>query len=72
VIRNKDIRRGLPGHDCEHCRSFINAVCQDGKIDKQSFLNNCSRHKCEFSPDPTPDGFWELSFADSLRNRGPN
>ena len=69
VIRKKDIRRGLPGHDCEHCRDFINAICCD-ENDKTKFLNTCSKHKAEFSPDHTPDGFWELSFADSLRNRG--
>ena len=28
-----------------------------------------SRHRSRFSPDNTPDGFWEMSFADSIAER---
>ena len=37
--------------------------------DEAELLQVCSRHKAYERPQDTPDGFWELSFQDSIANR---
>eukprot|EP00586_Coscinodiscus_wailesii_P007656 CAMPEP_0172523712 /NCGR_PEP_ID=MMETSP1066-20121228/293806_1 /TAXON_ID=671091 /ORGANISM="Coscinodiscus wailesii, Strain CCMP2513" /LENGTH=449 /DNA_ID=CAMNT_0013306799 /DNA_START=183 /DNA_END=1529 /DNA_ORIENTATION=+ len=72
TIRQKSIRRTLPGHTCPNCDAFVNALCAGSNpaiTDRGEFLKHCSRHKCHYSPEATPEGFWELSFADSIRER---
>ena len=36
---------------------------------KQDFLNEFSRHRHRFTPPQTPEGYWELSFLDSIEKR---
>lgn len=32
----------------------------------KEMIQQCSRHRTTFSPEPgTPEGYWDLSFADS-------
>jgi len=74
VVRCRDKRRTMPGHACEHCVKFIDAVCGpadggDGVFDRDKMIMDCSRHRANHSPDHTPDGFWELSFADEIAAR---
>jgi len=62
TVRNKSERDQLPGHECEHCKKFYDAV---GIDDKKKFLNFCSRHKYQDSPPTTPENYWEVSFPDT-------
>merc|ERR1712217_1006588 len=68
VVRNREVRLGLPGFDCEMCRSFYGAVA--GTIDGTGAMAEraaracraASRHRLEHAPVCTPPGFWDLSF----------
>ena len=65
-IRKKDDRAQLPGFTCHECEKFYKLMVEQGVIDsdsqKQTFLNKCSRHKAQYTPPSTPDGFWDLSL----------
>jgi len=74
VVRNRSDRRSMRAHDCPECKAFLDAVCgkegENNIFDRSKLIQQCSRHRSNFSQDPpTPDGFWELSFADSLKAR---
>lgn len=72
VVRGRKERQALPGHDCEECRGFLDAVCNapGGEVfDKGQLVRECSRHRARHTPPETPDGFWELSFADERAER---
>ncbi|KAF1315521.1 DNA endonuclease rbbp8, partial [Globisporangium splendens] len=67
VVRNRDARAALPGHDCVECRKYYEAL--DGVISADDVARQkaaCSRHRARFEPYNTPDGFWRLSFPDSV------
>jgi hypothetical protein len=67
VVRGKKAREALRGYDCEECRGFLSAVCDHpgGDVfDRNKLIQRCSRHRARNTPPSTPDGFWELSFAD--------
>ena len=76
VVRGRERRRALPGHECEQCEAFYAALCRGGKEDEAPFdraqlIADCSRHRCGHDPtNLTPDGFWELSFADEREGYG--
>lgn len=66
VVRNREARAALPGHDCVECRKYYEAL--HGLIpdaDAQLAKAKCSRHRAKFEPYNTPDDFWRLSFPDS-------
>jgi hypothetical protein len=65
-VRKKAERDKLPGHDCEHCAKFYEAVSDgaDPKI-RQGLINACSRHKHIHTPPGTPPGYWDMSFPGS-------
>jgi hypothetical protein len=69
VVRNRDKRRAMPGHCCDECQAFVNVVCRDGAFDRDAMIRECSRHRSNHTPPMTPDGFWELSFADEMIDR---
>ena len=58
-------------YDCTCCNGYYDALLE-GKgaecFDRESLMRH-SRHRSRFSPDNTPDGFWEMSFADSIAER---
>uniref|UniRef100_K3W5G9 DNA endonuclease activator Ctp1 C-terminal domain-containing protein n=1 Tax=Globisporangium ultimum (strain ATCC 200006 / CBS 805.95 / DAOM BR144) TaxID=431595 RepID=K3W5G9_GLOUD len=67
VVRNRDARAALPGHDCVECRKYYEAL--DGVISADDVARQkaaCSRHRARFEPYNTPDDFWSLSFPDSV------
>mmetsp|Transcript_12861 Transcript_12861/g.27855 ORF Transcript_12861/g.27855 Transcript_12861/m.27855 type:complete len:393 (+) Transcript_12861:97-1275(+) len=55
VVRGKEQRLALPGHDCEMCRRFYAAAGMGSGL-------KSSRHRSEHAPTNTPPGFWDLSF----------
>lgn len=51
VVRKRDERMDLPGHDCEECRKFLDAVeVAGGDIDRAEIINKCSRHRSRHKP----------------------
>ena len=70
VVRNKEKRRAMKGYACEQCRPFVDAIAK-GDLKGKHFPNlqemfcDCSRHRSNHTPQLTPKGFWDLSFADS-------
>jgi hypothetical protein len=46
-------------------------VChgKGGDVFNRKELMDCSRHRAAHSPESTPEGFWELSFADEIEDR---
>lgn len=66
VVRNREARAALPGHDCAECRKYYDTL--DGLLpdaDVALAKAACSRHRARFEPYNTPDDFWRLSFPDS-------
>ena len=51
VVRKRDERMDLPGHDCEECRKFLDALeAAGGHIDRDEIINQCSRHRSRHKP----------------------
>jgi hypothetical protein len=72
VVRGKNAREVLKGFDCERCGGFFNAVLEGKGSDvynRNDLICKCSRHRSKWSPDKTPQDFWEMSFADSIAAR---
>ena len=70
VVRGKDKRRAMPGHECEQCKEFYDTVCnaEGGKVFvRNKMICDHSRHRSNHSPEQTPKDFWELSFVDEKR-----
>ena len=66
MVRKKDLRSSLYGGDCNECRNFYQAMYGNDPEKMKEMIQQCSRHRTKFSPDPgTPEGYWDLSFADS-------
>ena len=65
VVRNREARKALPGHDCTECKKYYDALAELGAVDVATQMHNCSRHRARFEPYQTPDDFWRLSFPDS-------
>ena len=63
VVRGKDARAALPGHDCEECRKFLDALGNDTGF-RDTIVQECSRHRSRFAPPSTPKDYWRLTFAD--------
>ena len=66
VVRGKNARAALPGHDCEECRAFYTALQRSGVVSKESMaehLQLCSRHKHASTPPDTPEGFWSNNMS---------
>ncbi|CAM9361911.1 unnamed protein product, partial [Scytosiphon promiscuus] len=68
VVRDRSKRAMMKGHDCEHCMAYLAAV-GGSPGEREAMLNMCSRHRyteANGRPAETPEGFWDLSFADSI------
>ena len=63
VVRGKDARAALPGHDCEECRKFLDALGNDTGF-RDTIVQECSRHRSRFPPPSTPKDFWRMTFPD--------
>lgn len=64
VVRGKEARAALPGHDCEECRKFLDALGPG--FDRDEVVQRCSRHRAKQAPPSTPSNFWALTFIDSV------
>eukprot|EP00873_Tetraselmis_striata_P005719 jgi/Tetstr1/425983/TSEL_016332.t1 len=85
VVRGKDKRARLPGHACEDCTKFYNALASWGHCPEQpecghrvnrnpfaahgALQQELSRHRHTHKPPETPEGFWDMGFMDSLDSR---
>lgn len=59
----KEARAQLPGHTCAECEAFYAAQKAKG-VDSEEIrdiLNTCSRHRQQWAPKSTPEGFWDMS-----------
>ena len=69
VVRDRDKRRAMKGFECDQCREFYEALAKGGEdFNREEMVCKHSRHRSNHAPDLTPDGFWELSFADSQKS----
>ncbi len=60
-------RQALPGHECEECRKFLDAL---GKgFNRDEIVMKCSRHRARYAPQSTPPDFWRLTFVDSVASK---
>jgi len=63
VVRKKSERESLPSYECAQCRSFYEAVGNDGGPNlRKNLVNNCSRHRSRHPPSNTPADFWDIDF----------
>ena len=67
VVRGRDARAALPGHDCDECRKFLDALGPG--FDREDIVNKCSRHRARHKPPSTPDNFWRMTFVDSVASK---
>ena len=67
VVRGRENRQALPGHDCEECRKFLDAV-GDG-FNRDEIVMQCSRHRARHAPASTPPEFWRMTFPDSIASQ---
>merc|ERR1712137_445752 len=63
VVRTKKTRENMPAHQCEMCQKFYDAL-DDDIVDKSALIISCSRHRYNYSPPPTPPGYWDLDGFD--------
>ncbi|XP_078591252.1 uncharacterized protein LOC144870669 isoform X2 [Branchiostoma floridae x Branchiostoma japonicum] len=69
VVRKKDERRKLHGHDCQCCKDWYGDMSES---QKRLRMKATSRHRQQHSPTSTPEGFWDIGMQDTpeLRARG--
>ncbi len=60
---SKAARAQLPGRTCSECEAFYRMQKAKGvsSQDIRDVLNSCSRHRQQWTPPTTPDGFWDMS-----------
>jgi len=68
VVRGRANRQALPGHECEECRKWFDAV--GGAYDRADMVKECSRHRALHAPPSTPEDYWRLTFVDERSSRG--
>ncbi|XP_066282045.1 DNA endonuclease RBBP8-like isoform X2 [Branchiostoma lanceolatum] len=62
VVRKKDERRKLHGHDCQCCKDWYGDMSES---QKKLRMKATSRHRQQHSPTSTPPHFWSLGFPDT-------
>jgi len=67
VVRGREKRQALPGHECEECRKFHDALGPG--FDRDHLVMECSRHRARHAPPSTPPDFWKLTFVDSVGSK---
>jgi hypothetical protein len=68
VVRGKAERETLKGYECPECGDFLDAALEGMEVDRHEFMC-ASRHRARHTPPSTPEGFWELSFVDEMKQR---
>lgn len=69
-VRKKSERERLKGVECKQCKKFYDAVLPEASknldANKQSIRcehhDGVSRHRYQYGPPSTPDGFWDIGF----------
>lgn len=56
-------RKALHGMDCECCKNWY-----IDDEDKQEHQNKVSRHRVQYVPPSTPEGYWEVGFPSPVKN----
>ncbi|KAK9806889.1 hypothetical protein WJX72_006513 [[Myrmecia] bisecta] len=61
--------QGLPA--CGHAVAGQQAshAAAGAQVDREQLRQDGSRHRYQYAPPNTPDGFWDMGFADSLDSR---
>ncbi|XP_019627266.1 PREDICTED: uncharacterized protein LOC109472130 [Branchiostoma belcheri] len=59
VVRKRDERRKLHGHDCQCCKDWYGDMSES---EKKLRMKATSRHRQRHSPTSTPEHFWSLGF----------
>eukprot|EP00058_Branchiostoma_floridae_P004616 XP_002590104.1 hypothetical protein BRAFLDRAFT_83382 [Branchiostoma floridae] len=62
VVRKKDERRKLHGHDCQCCKDWYGDMSES---QKRLRMKATSRHRQQHSPTSTPEGFWDIGMQDT-------
>ncbi|XP_054154078.1 DNA endonuclease RBBP8-like [Oppia nitens] len=58
TVRERSKRRQLNGYSCKECEDYYKTrQLSDGQL--RNRLNECSRHRQEYSPPKSPEHFWE-------------
>ena len=63
VVRCKESRLQMTGHECENCRSWYEEM-GDRTGDRDKLVQHLSRHRTDLpaTPPSTPPGIWDLTF----------
>jgi len=67
VVRKKDERRKLHGHECGCCKKYYDALDLNPE-ERAKRVNEVSRHRTTYRPlkrAKTPEHFWEIDFPDT-------
>ncbi|KAH3709342.1 hypothetical protein DPMN_068804, partial [Dreissena polymorpha] len=64
VVRKRDERQKLQGHDCKQCTEYYKAAGLSD-MEAKHHMNKCSRHRAKFVPPDTPPHFWSVDFIDT-------
>jgi len=73
VVRKKNDRATLPGHACDQCAKFYEAIA--GDVSSQYLLdmvNKCSRHRYKHVPPSTPPHFWSVPSLNTPPGQQPS
>ncbi|WAR17412.1 CTIP-like protein [Mya arenaria] len=64
VVRKRDERQKLQGHDCKQCTEYYKAAgLSDAEM--KEHMNKCSRHRAKYAPPDTPPHFWSVDFIET-------
>ena len=64
VVRCKEARRQMTGHECAQCRQWYQEVAGQSVHARHQCAQQFSRHRTDtqHSPPATPPGIWDLTF----------
>ncbi|KAG1657345.1 DNA endonuclease RBBP8 [Nymphon striatum] len=73
VVRKKEDRKKLDGHNCHECQKYYGDLnLPEEELKKR--MKYCSRHRAKYSPEKSPEHFWEVDLPDTQEciDRGKN
>jgi hypothetical protein len=62
IVRGKREREALDANSCPECAEFVEVLAHETGKDPRSLLRQCQRHRAQFPPVDTPDGYWDVGF----------